>query len=69
MNACGEIAVAFASALLEGDFFAAHAMLAPKLRADLPPELLRERYVGMFRGYTDGEPSSVHYDAQFALDD
>lgn len=69
MKPYGEIAVAFASALVQGDWRGAHAFLAPRLRGELVPELLRDRFVGMFRGYTDGEPTSVQYDEQFALDD
>ena len=69
MKAYGEVAIAFASALVRGDFVGAHALLAPRARGDLPPEVLRERFFGMFRSYTDREPSSVFCDEQFALDD
>src|SRR3982750_4468163 len=69
VKAYAEVAIAFASALLKGDFVGAHALLTPRARHDLPPEVLCERFFEMFRGYTDGEANSVFYDEQFALDD
>jgi hypothetical protein len=64
-----EIAVAFASAFVNGDFARASAMLTPTLRPQLTPEMLRERFYAMFRGYASGEPKGIHYDEEFALTD
>jgi hypothetical protein len=67
MTPHGEIAVAFASALVEGDFARAHGLLAPALRDRLSPSALRAEFYAMFRGYTDGEPMSIDYDEQFSM--
>jgi hypothetical protein len=63
------VAVALASALVNGDWARAHALLVPELRTRLAPEALREKFYGMFRGYSDAEPRSVHFDEQFQMDD
>jgi hypothetical protein len=65
----GAIAIEFASALVDGDFVQAHELLAPDLREQLPPAVLRESYFAMFRGYTDQQPASIWYDEQFWLED
>ena len=57
-----EIAIAFASALVEGDFLRANTLLAPDLRRKLSPDALRERLYAMFRGYADGGPRSIQFD-------
>jgi hypothetical protein len=67
MTPHGEIAVAFASALAEGDFARANALLAPKLRDRLQPSTLREHLYAMFRPYADGEPTGIHYDEEFFM--
>ncbi len=67
MTPHGEIAVAFASALVEGDFERAHGLLTPELQGRLPPPTLREELYAMFRGYADGEPTNIHYDEQFSM--
>lgn len=69
MKPYAEIAVAFASALVNGEWVAAHALLASNLRWDLSPSMLGELYFGMFRGYTDGVPTSIHFDEQFTMED
>jgi len=62
----GKIGVAFASALVDGDFERAHAMLAPDLQRQLTPDDLRRRLYGMFEGYSEGEPEYVWFDEEFA---
>lgn len=64
MKPYAEIAVAFASALVNRDWQGAHDLLAPRLKAELVPEVLRDQFASMFRGYTEGEPTSVHHDEQ-----
>jgi len=64
-----EVAVAFASALVGGDFARANALLVPELRTQLTPDGLREKFYGMFRGYSGGEPRSVHFDEEFQMYD
>jgi hypothetical protein len=63
----GEVAVAFASALVGGDFSRAHGLLAPELRTQLTPEVLREKLSGMCR--RGAEARSVHFDEQIQMDD
>ena|SRR5215475_5372723 len=67
MTPFAEIAVAFASALVEGDFARANGLLAPQLRDQLSEATLREELYGMFRSYADGEPRSIHYDERFSM--
>ncbi len=64
-----KVAVAFASALVEGDFERAHTLLAPSLRQALPPHALRDQLYAMFRGYADGEPRRIYFDEQFTMED
>lgn len=68
MKAYAEVAVAFATALVQGDFVRANALLAPALRTQFPPDALREEFYGMFRGYSDSEPKSVQFDEQFQME-
>jgi hypothetical protein len=53
------LALAFARALAAGDFQAAHKMLSPALRADFPPERLRQEYEGMFEYAGDTKAAAV----------
>jgi hypothetical protein len=53
------IAVAFASALVAGDFDRAHAMLVPELRQRLTPEDLRGELQDMYSGYAKGPPKQT----------
>ena len=69
MTPYAEVAVAFASALVDGDFDRAASMLAPDLRHRLPPAALREKLYAMFRGYAKGEPRAVHFDEEFQLEE
>jgi hypothetical protein len=57
-----EVAVAFASALVAGDFVRANAMLAPPLRQILSPEKLHKKLYGMFDSYADGDPKDILFD-------
>ena len=67
MTPYAEVAVAFASALVDEDFARAEALLAPELRRHLTPEALRENLYAMFRGYAEGDPRTVHFDEEFQL--
>ncbi len=63
-----EVAIAFASALVDGDFAHAESLLAPDLRLEYPSETLREKFASMFRGYALGEPRSVHFEDEFQME-
>src|SRR5262249_26534003 len=63
-----EVAVSFATALVEGDFARANALLAPELRRRLTPEALPRKLYAMFRGSCSGEPQSVHFDEEFQME-
>lgn len=69
MKPYAQVAVAFASALVDGDFVLASELLAPEFRRQLSPDALREKLFGMFRGYSSGEPRSVHFDEQGQMDE
>lgn len=69
MSPHGKVVVAFATALVDGDFARAHALLAPALQQQISPESLRHSLYAMFRGYSSGEPKSIHFDEEFALED
>ncbi len=60
-----KVAVEFASALVEGDFNKAHALLVPTLRKQMTPETLREKLYSMWRGYASGKPKRIHFDEEF----
>jgi len=64
-----EVAVAFASALVDGDFARAESLLAPELRRRLTQEMLRENLYAMFRGYADGEPRDITFNEQFQTEE
>lgn len=61
------VAASFASALVEDDFDRAATLLAPALRAELPPAPLRERFVAMFADYAHGRPTGIHFDDEFSM--
>ena len=44
-------------------------MLASTLRDDLPPITLRQEFFRMFRGYTDGMPTSIQFDDRLTMED
>jgi len=69
MTPHGQVAVAFASALVDGDFSKAHALLTPTLRQEMTPASLREKLYSMWRGYSTGEPRSIHFDEEFSHED
>jgi very-short-patch-repair endonuclease len=64
-----EIAASFATALVEARFDAAHALLTPELKEELSPEMLRIKLRNMYCRYAEGEPTGIHYDEEFAMDD
>jgi len=57
-----EIAVAFASALVSGEFERAHRLLAPGLRSEFPAYRLRDELNAMFEGYAEGPATRISYD-------
>ena len=63
------VAVAFASALVDGAFAGAQALLAPALRRTMTPEALRKRFFEMFRGYASGQPRKIHFNEEFSGED
>src|SRR3954454_3623463 len=65
MTPHAKVAVQFATALVNGDYAGAHALLAPPLSQQLTPEDLRKNLYGMFRLYAEGEPKRIHFDEQF----
>ena len=62
-----KVAIEFASALVEKDYARAEALLTPALRQKLTREVLRAELYGMFRGYSQSEPRSIHFDEQGQL--
>lgn len=64
-----ETAVAFSSALSSGDWERAHAFLVPALQDELSPSRLRREYLRLFPDSTNGSPTIVQFDEQFAMDD
>jgi len=63
-----EIMMDFRRAVESGDFDAAHRMLTPKLRAELPPERLKTEYVSMY-GYVEGETAADHVEVMNVMED
>ena len=61
-----EIAVAFATALVERDFVRAQQFLDTELKKRFPPDALRDQFYGMFRCYAEGEPKRIHFDTEFS---
>ena len=62
-----DIAVAFASALVDGHYDRAHALLAPLLQQQMSPNALHDKLYAMFRGYANGAPRRVRLDERFAM--
>jgi hypothetical protein len=67
MTPHGEVALTFTAALVHHDFTHAHEMLAPELRARLSAAQLRDKFFGLFEGYAEGQPTSIHCDEQFSM--
>lgn len=63
------IAIEFASALVDKDFARAEKLLCPELRQELMEDGLRTRFHRMFRGYSEGEPRSIHFDEEFQMEE
>ena len=60
------VATSFASALVEGEFNRAHALLSPELQRSMTPQTLADEFYGMFRSYADGNPTEIWYDERSA---
>ena len=63
----GEQALAFANALVAGDFESAHRLLSPALRGEYPPARLRQEYEDMF-SYA-GNTAATRVDLGSTMDD
>lgn len=62
-----DTALAFAEALVAGDFEHAFTMVGPDIDGVRSPEALRDRFYAMFRGYASGEPTRAVLDPEFSL--
>jgi hypothetical protein len=60
------IAVAFAQALVDGDFDKAHALLTPDLQGTLTPGQIHRELHKMFELYADGKPRRIWFDQEFS---
>jgi hypothetical protein len=72
MTPYARVAVAFASALVEGNFARAESLLVPELRKQLTQDTLRENLYAMFRGYAESEPRRIYFDEkvqEFQMDE
>src|SRR5947208_3124514 len=56
-----QVAIAFASALVDGNFVRARTYLDPALKRQMTPQKLQKMFFGMFRGYADGEAQSAEF--------
>jgi hypothetical protein len=63
-----EVAVAFASALVDGNFALAESMIVPELRPQLSRQWLRTQFFAMFRKYANSRPRSIHFIEQGQLE-
>ena len=64
-----KVAVAFAAALVSGDFQTAWNLLTPSLQQEFPPQRLQERLDDMFSYFDCGMPNLVHFDDDFVMED
>jgi hypothetical protein len=64
-----EVAVAFASALVSGDFEQASRLLTPTLRDKYSARALREELREMLEDYAEGPPAQIYFNADASLDD
>ena len=64
-----QLAVAFASALVAGDFERAHELMVPTLREELSPAALRAELYGMFEGYAAGPPTDIDFRDEVSFED
>jgi hypothetical protein len=62
-----EVAIAFASALVEGNFAAAHALLSSSLKETVSSVSLRDAFLRMVRLYEPEKPTSIHF-ADFSME-
>jgi len=62
-----DLALKFAQALVDANFDAAFALLAPEARRELPPEALRSSLLSMYMGYApEDTPRSAVLEEGFA---
>src|SRR5262249_27138289 len=66
MTPYAEVAVQFASALVDGDFARAEALLTPDYRRQLPANALREKFQAMC-SYGTGPARKLYFDEQFQM--
>ncbi len=64
-----QMAVRFAEALVDEDFEAAHALLAPALAAELSVDDLCEQLHALLDLYDDAEAERAHFDPRFSYED
>lgn len=64
-----KIATNFASALVEGDLELAYSFLTPKLQQEISPGAVQAEFEAMYSGYSDNEPTHIHFDPQFTMTD
>ena len=55
--------------LVEKDFARAEALLTPELRQELTRDALWARLYGMFRGYSESKPRSIHFDEKGQMEE
>ena len=63
-----QTAVAFANALVKGEFTKAHQLLTPSLRNELSPDALRDELNAMI-DYGDGPPKDIYFSSEHSLDE
>jgi hypothetical protein len=62
-----EVATAFASALVHGQFDSAYTLLDSRLKEKYTPDKLLKSFKLMYQGYSQGSPSQIHFDEEFSL--
>jgi hypothetical protein len=67
MNQFYKVATNFASALVDGQFDIAHSLLIPELQQILSISNLSEQFVSMYKGYSQGSPTHIHFDDEFSM--
>jgi hypothetical protein len=63
-----EVAIAFASALVDGNFAAAYALLSPSLQETLSSSSLRDSFLRMVSLHEPEKPTGIHFD-DFSMED
>lgn len=62
-----QVAIDFASALVDRKFAHAHELLTPDLKREMTPEMLLEALNGMC-AYSPGRPKRIHFDPQHSME-